>query len=262
MSLLNVYVIIGFYDEAQPHLSRIDKITNQHFNNEYILGQLTQLVNYHQSALHWNLNQLSNKNLTTLANLTKNAYANISRFSNIKLHNPQNIDKFIQKISQSRESFMEFSRLKAKQAQNRESLTLQPKEHIGIGQKSKIVIENYLGGQYFFTIDDILFENGILYLCESKHSKNALLPSNEDIKDGLLKLMLYNNLSKIQSYDSFKIVLRLTSSILQDSIILPDENLDSFIKNNGFSSSQITTLEALNIESKQNHFEIWINNER
>lgn len=74
--------------------------------------------------------------------------------------------------------------------------------------------------------------------------------------------MLYNNLSKIQSYDSFKIVLRLTSSILQDSIILPDENLDSFIKNNGFSSSQITTLEALNIESKQNHFEIWINNER
>ncbi|WP_298497118.1 hypothetical protein [Helicobacter sp. UBA3407] len=262
MSLLNVYVIIGFYDEAQPHLSRIDKITNQHFNNEYILGQLTQLVNYHQSALHWNLNQLSNKNLTTLANLTKNAYANISRFLNIKLHNPQNIDKFIQKISQSRESFMEFSRLKAKQAQNRESLTLQPKEHIGIGQKSKIVIENYLGGQYFFTIDDILFENGILYLCESKHSKNALLPSNEDIKDGLLRLMLYNNLSKIQSYDSFKIVLRLTSSILQDSIILPNENLDSFIKNNGFSSSQITTLEALNIESKQNHFEIWINNER
>lgn len=99
MSLLNVYVIIGFYDEAQPHLSRIGKITNQHFNNEYILGQLTQLVNYHQSALHWNLNQLSNENLAVLANLTKNAYANISSILNIKLHNPQNIDKFIQKIS-------------------------------------------------------------------------------------------------------------------------------------------------------------------
>lgn len=89
-----------------------------------------------------------------------------------------------------------------------------------------------------------------------------MLPSNEDIKDGLLKLMLYNNLSKIQSYDSFKIVLRLTSNLLQDSIILPNENLDSFIKNNDFSSAQIATLEALNMESKQNHFEIWINNER
>ncbi len=261
MSLLNIYVIIGFYDEAQPHLSKVGKITNQHFNNEYILEQLTQLVNYHQSALHWNLNQLSNENLSKLANLAKNAYANISNTLNIKLHNPQNIDKFMQKISQSRESFIQFSRDKAKQAQNRESLTLQPKEHIGIGQKSKIVIENYLGGQYFFTIDDVFFKNDTLYLCESKHSKNSLLPSNDDIKDGLLKLMLYNNLSKIKSYDSFKIILRLTSNILQDSIILPSENLDSFIKNNAFSSSQITTLKALNIESKQNYFEIWINND-
>lgn len=44
---------------------------------------------------------------------------------------------------------MQFSRTKAQMAQNRESLTIQPKEQIGIGQKSKIVIENYLGGQYF-----------------------------------------------------------------------------------------------------------------
>ncbi|MDL0102973.1 hypothetical protein NYG89_01520 [Campylobacter felis] len=262
MSLLNVYVIIGFYDEAQPHLKKIDKITNQHFNNEYILEQLKLLSNYHQSALHWNLNQLNNKNLSTLANLAKNAYENVSKKLNATLHNPQNINKFAQKISQSRESFMEFSRVKAKQAQNRESLTLQPKENIGIGQKSKIVIENYLGGQYFFTVDDVLLRSDILYLCESKHSKNTLLPSNDDIKDGLLKLMLYNNLSKIDGYARFKIVLRLTSNHLQDSIILPSENLDSFIKNNGFSDSQIVTLKALNIESKQNHFEIWINNER
>lgn len=85
--------------------------------------------------------------------------------------------------------------------------------------------------------------------------------TNDNIKDGLLKLMLYNNLSKIETYDSFKIILRLTSSLLQDSIILPNENLDSFIKNNTFSSSQIATLKALNMESKQNHFEVWINNE-
>ncbi|WP_104722665.1 hypothetical protein [Helicobacter mesocricetorum] len=95
MSLLNVYVVIGFYDKAQPHSSNIGKITNQSFNNEYILGQLTQLVNYHQSALHWNLNQLSLEKLPKLASLTKNAYANISNILNIKLHNPQNIDKFI-----------------------------------------------------------------------------------------------------------------------------------------------------------------------
>lgn len=260
MSLLNVYVIVAFYSEAKTHAKRAGKITNQCFDNPYIVKQLTNLVNYHQSALHWNLNQLEPTNLSSLANLAKNAYANISNNLNITLHNSKNIDSFIQKISQSRDAFMEFSRQKAEQAQNRESQTLQPKESIGIGQKSKIVIENYLGGQYFFTIDDVLFENGTLYLCESKHSKNYLLPSNDDIKDGLLKLMLYNNLSKIEGHDNFKIVLRLTSSLLQEGIILPSDSLESFIKNNTFSSPQIATLRTLNAEAKQNHFEIWIHN--
>lgn len=259
MSLLNVYVILGFYDKAQPHLRKIGKITNQHFNNEYILEQLTKLANYHQSALHWNLEKLKPTNLVTLSNLAKNAYLDISNNLNITLHNPKNIDKFIQKLSKSMVSFMQFSRNKAEQAQNRESQTLQPKENIGIGQKSKIIIENYLGGQYFFAIDDVIFKNNTLYLCESKHSKNSLLPSNDDIKDGILKLMLYNNLSKIEGYDSFKIVLRLTSSLLQDSIILPSENLESFINNNVFLNSQISILKSLNLEAKQNNFEIWIN---
>lgn len=261
MSLLNVYVIIGFYDKAQVHSSRENKITKQEFNNKYLKNQLEKLANYHQSALHWNLNQLNSENLSYLIKCVKSSYANISKALNVILHNPKNIDNFAEKILQNKETFMEFSRSKAKEAQNRESKTLQPKEYIGIGKKEKIVIENYLGGQYFFTIDDVNFKDSILYLCESKHSKNALLPSNDDIKDGLLKIMLYNNLSSIKGYANFKIVLRLTSNILKDSITLPSENLQNFIDKNSFSISQINTLNALNIESKQNHFEIWINND-
>lgn len=154
---------------------------------------------------------------------------------------------------------MEFSRTKARAAQHREMLTLQPKEQIGIGQKCKITIENYLGGQYFFTCDDVLLRDNILVLCESKHSKNALLPSSDDIKDGLLKLMLYNNIDSIVGYEKFKVVLRLTSGLLQDSYILPSDNLQDFIKRNSFSKAHITMLEALNIESRNNHFEVWIN---
>ena len=140
MSLLNVYVIIGFYDKAQPHSSRIGKITNQHFNNAYILEQLTKLTNYHQSALHWNLNQLKQENLSLLIESAKQSYTNISRSLGCTLHNPQNIDKFVTKITQSKDSFMEFSRSKAKMAQNREIHTTQPKEFIGIGKKTKIMI--------------------------------------------------------------------------------------------------------------------------
>ena len=259
MSLLNVYVILGFYDGADLHPTRQGKITNQCLNNDYICEQLAELANYHQSALHWNLNQLENTRLSALAQRAKNAYTHIANTLQVKLHNVENIDNFITKITKDKESFMEFSRSKARAAQNRESLTLQPKEQIGIGSKCKITIENYLGGQYFFTCDDVFVKNGVLYLCESKHSKNALLPSSDDIKDGLLKLMLYNNIDSIVGYEKFRVILRLTSNILQDSLILPDENLHDFISHNAFSKSQIITLEALNIESKNNHFEVWIN---
>lgn len=86
-----------------------------------------------------------------------------------------------------------------------------------------------------------------------------MLPSSDDIKDGLLKLMLYNNIDSIVGYEKFKVVLRLTSTLLQDSCILPSDNLQDFIKCNSFSKTRITMLEALNIESSNNHFEIWIN---
>lgn len=170
---------------------------------------------------------------------------------NVKLHERKNIDKFADKITQSREKFMEFSRTKAKNAQNAESLTTQPKEHIGIGKKAKITIENYLGGQYFFTIDDVFSRDNTLYLCESKHSKNAILPSADDIKDGLLKLMLYNNLAQIKGYKNFKVVLRLNSYLLKSSVNLPCQNLAYFMRENALNKAQITMLEALNLEAKK-----------
>lgn len=194
-----------------------------------------------------------------MAKHTKNAYVNLSISLGVKLHNIESIDNFIVKIIKSKEAFMDFSQ-KARVAQpNREVLTLQPKEQIGIGQKYKITIENYLGGRYFFVCDDVLLQDDILVLCESKHSKSALLPSNDDIKDGLSKLMLYTNIDSIVGYDKFKVVLRLTSTLLQDSYILPNDSLQDFINSNSFSKAHIATLEALNVESRNNHFEVWIN---
>ena len=46
----------------------------------------------------------------------------------------------------------------------------------------------------FFTVDEIKLAE-TLSLIEGKHSVNAILPSKSDIKDGLLKMILYCNLS-------------------------------------------------------------------
>ncbi len=258
MSLLGVYVILGFYDRAQRHRLR-HKITRQQFKHAHISEHLTKLTNYHQSALHWNLHQLENENLQAVLTAIEVSYRRISDLLNVKMHPFKNIQAFAKKIAQSRSSFVEFSRKKAQKAQIRESLIVQPKEHIGVGDKSRLVIENYLGGQYFFTVDDVIHREGILYLCESKHSKNALLPSKEDIKDGLLKLMLYRNLDHIQGFTCFKVVLRLTSDVLQDRFTLPNACLQDLLQTCQFSPSQAHTLQALNTEAQHNHFEVWIN---
>jgi hypothetical protein len=61
MSLLDVYVILAYYETADKHKSRKDKITNQSFNNDFILSKIKEINNYHSSALHWNVNELKIK---------------------------------------------------------------------------------------------------------------------------------------------------------------------------------------------------------
>lgn len=87
------------------------------------------------------------------------------------------------------------------------------------------------------------------------------MPSNDDIKDGLLKLMLYNNLCEIidlKTKRDFKIVLRLTSNILKSNVDLPNNNLESFIKSNKLNKKQIEIIYKLNSECERNKFNIWI----
>ena len=263
MSLLNVYVVLCFYKDAEKNnrnINKPNKITNQKLKSSFIYKQLEILSNYHQSALHWNLNQLNSENLLILINKTKTYYKDISTKLKIKLHDAKNIDKFKTNITKDREIFIKYSRYKAKNAQNREYLTSQPKEAIGIGEKTKIEITNYLGGYYYFTIDDVLDKNNDLYLIESKHSKNSILPSYDDIKDGLLKLMIYNNLCEIKDSKNkrnFKIVLRLTSNKLKNNTDLPNKNLESFIKSNQLNKKQIEIIHKLNSECSENKFHIW-----
>lgn len=116
---------------------------------------------------------------------------------------------------------MESSRQKAQLAQDREFLTIQPKEILATSSKAKITITNYLGGQYFFTVDEILIEDKNLFLIESKHSKSGKLPSIGDIKDGLLKMMIYTNLENVSIGKDLFVslpILRLTSGKIEGEI--------------------------------------------
>lgn len=147
MSLLDVYVILAYYKEADKKNA---KITNQKFDNNYIINKIKEIEHYHSSALHWNLSEL--KSIDTVIEKTIESYNEIENITGVKLHSIDGIDQFLNRIQSSINEFMRFSREKAKNAQQREFLTIQPKEIIEGNSKSKIVITNYLGGQYFLLL--------------------------------------------------------------------------------------------------------------
>ncbi|MCW3136085.1 MAG: hypothetical protein N2V77_03985 [Canidatus Methanoxibalbensis ujae] len=58
MSLLGVYVIVGYYIQADRNPGYKNKITNQRFDTEYIKEEIQRLLSYQSDALHWNLEQI------------------------------------------------------------------------------------------------------------------------------------------------------------------------------------------------------------
>jgi hypothetical protein len=264
MSLLDVFVIFAYYNKATKNPDYGNKITNFQFDNKYVVSKIKEIEQYHSSALHWNLNELKN-NLHNIVDKAKKNYAKIEKLTGVLLHNQSGIENFKKKIGKDVFDFMEFSREKAKNAQSREMLTAQPKESLFTNTKAKITITNYLGGQYFFTVDEVFIEKDTVYLIESKHSKQSILPSKGDIKDGLLKMILYSNLCEVE-VDNVKMkskaVLKLTSPKIKGEITskIPVWERAAFLLENNFSQEQIRYIDTLLDEAVDNEFIVKIGN--
>ncbi len=200
MSLYDIYVIIAYYNKAELNGKYNDKITNQRFEVPYILSEIERLKSYNSSALHWNMSQIDG--IYRISTLAQSSYKSISTNLNVKMHSEELATKKIDSLYKEKEVFMNTSRIVAEQAQYRESKTVQPKEFIS-GIKGQITIQNYLGGKYFFTCDEVEIHKNKIFLIEAKHSKNSSLPSRADIQDGLLKLALFSNLVDVKVNDSF-----------------------------------------------------------
>ncbi|VAX41721.1 hypothetical protein MNBD_PLANCTO02-2495 [hydrothermal vent metagenome] len=262
MSLLDVFVVLAYYSKAEKHSTRENKITNQQFDSEYVCKKLTEISEYQSSALDWNMREVS-ESLPTLVEKAKKSYGCISNKLDIELHGEDGIEKFQNKIASSVDAFMHSSRHKAKQAQQREFSTLQPKEHLQTDSKAKITITDYLGGCYYFTTDEIEIKGNQLLLIEAKHTKNTKLPSMADIKDGLLKMILYSNLENVtvknHQYSPVP-VLKLTSSIISGKITSQSsrKEIDCFIQQNQYQGKKKIDLEYILQEGRNNNILIRI----
>lgn len=271
MSLLNVHVILAYYTDAQKNhrdAQKPNRITKQLLDSDFVKTQIRELSNYHSSALHWNLDQLSPEKLDSLMQKAILSYRAISNKTGVKLHNETGLEAFRQRIITSRESFLAFSRHKSAQAQKREIETTQPKEALSVGIKMAVEIENYLGGMYFLTIDDVIVHNSQYELIESKHSKKVILPGENDIKDGLIKMILFSNIDKLyeetdvisKTLVNFIPVLRLTSEKIQGKITtnMNESEIKAFFQRNCFRKNKEEFVNTLFKEARANNFEVII----
>lgn len=242
MSLLGVYVVVAYYSNAERSKRYRHKITNQRFDIDYIQTQIKNILSYQSDALHWNLAHIDK--VGQIGQKALESYAKISKKLKVEMHSRQTAEKRITELLKGKDEFMKLSRMLAEKAQKRERLTIQPKENLS-GTKAIITIRNYLGGYYYFTSDEAEIEGNKVFLIEGKHSKNNSLPSLEDIKDGLLKMILFTNLENVKinnkNYKSMA-VLKLTAN--------------KNFKKEKFSSSQEKILALLEKEAKINNFRI------
>ena len=170
----------------------------------------------------------------------------ISKKLKVEMHSRQSAVRRITELLKGKNEFMKLSRILAEKAQKRERLTIQPKEHL-TGTKAIITIQNYLGGYYYFTSDEAKIKGSNVFLVEGKHSKNNSLPSLEDIKDGLLKMILFTNLEEVKiKGKNFNpvAVLKLT--------------VENHFNPAQLRATQKKDLELLKKEAKINHFEVRI----
>jgi hypothetical protein len=157
------------------------------------------------------------------------------------------------------ENFKNISLRGSKGASHREILTFHGSEYLSDGLKATFQIENYLGGIYYLTADEVVQNADTYIIQESKNSTLGFLPGLSDIKDGLFKLILYSNLDALY-LDSipvnFKSRLKLTGRKVSGSLSMPcDENsLIQFLGNNKgrYSRREEEILRRLNQEASNN----------
>lgn len=115
----------------------------------------------------------------------------------------------------------EVSRDLAMRAQHAETQTVHTSED-PTWRKARLDIGNHLGGNYYLTVDQVKFSSSDLELIEAKHSQQGL-PSMNDIKDALVKLILYTNLEFMWfKHKRYKVKPNLLLTSSQD---LSQENL-------------------------------------
>jgi hypothetical protein len=258
MNLANVYIILAYYDDAIAHPKKTGKITKQRLDSNYIHDKLNEIIDYQQTALHWNIMHFE-RDFEATYKKALDRYQYIAQKTGVLLHpqEPQlkKLESYNHNGAFHLETFKQISLGRSQSAAQREQHTTHALERLDDGEKALFSITNWLGGEYHLTADEVFFEGDTLIIQEAKNSKD-LFPSLSDIQDGLFKLILFSNMQEVSINDksvSFKTRLKITGNF-HGKLHLPTspETLQEFSQQNKLSKEKKQLLERLNDEAITN----------
>jgi len=266
MNLLNIYIVLAYYDKATKNIRPLqfakNKISHQTYNSQIVNKQILEIIGGQlQSALHWNLALIEN-HFIEIYKLALESYDNISRSIGVRVHDRTLQEQYLAIIMREFQMFRDISLRGSRNAATRETLTLHAFEYLSDGMKAQFEIENYLGGIYHLTVDEVIKDEleNLYIIQESKNSSTRFLPGISDIKDGLFKLIIFSNLDTLE-LDSmpigFKSRLKLTGKKVKGTLLMPckENEVKEFLEMNAgnYSRRELDIIYKLNLESENNN---------
>lgn len=241
MNLMGVYVILAWYCDADKKDAY--RITHQRLDNSYVRQKIEDIARYKMDAHPWNRDHFVQEFISIYEKALQ-SYKEISQRLGVAMHGQDEQFRFLDRVRSAANpheldlaKYAEHSLSASERAALRETITEHQLEHAqSASAKGFFEIRNYLGGIYYLTVDEVIFENNNrIIIQESKNSTRHTLPSLNDIKDGLFKLLLFSQIQELRRDDvslQFRVRLRLTGAF-EGTLSLPTEsrNIEAFTAN-------------------------------
>jgi len=256
MNLTSVYIILAWYERADPHPTRPNRVTNQLLNNAFVVEKMREIKRAQKSALHWNTVHFE-RDFERVFRQAVESYQKIGRQNRLEMHSAENhlaiLEQYLVDGKFDVESFARHSSARSSAAARRESMTTHDLEHLWDGEKAYIEIVNLQGGIYHLTADEVYWEDGRLIIQESKNTTQGIMPSLNDIQDGLFRNILFCGIDELY-LDGHRIEfatrLKLTGNVT-GSLKLPNDGeaaIKRFANANNLKSAKRHLLSLLQQE--------------
>jgi len=210
MSTLGVYVVIGYYNDAilgkigkqstnakkgKPSKEGKRKFSSQLLELESIKKQIHQIIKEKPDIIKWNNEQV--KKIPELLEKTIQRYRELGKKLGVPLKTKalKNLEENAKKWKKNPETLFSDMKKLELDAQNRETRTNHKHESIPTeyGGKAKFTIECGKSEMLYLTADavDVNKNKKIITITEAKNTTKDDFPNKENIKDDLMKLVLF-----------------------------------------------------------------------